>query len=484
MLSHLAQSCIGSARTFQKKLLNLFSNRNYASLQLVEALAYAPKPTTIVELSQETPFQRSYSVINKVLNAFGAESLITKTVNEGESVKTVRMSDPVAFSRIAKPFSELFLEMLPKETNRKFRLFALDATSTPRIHANTLDDRSYVHQANQIGLPVTVGLETSILTFLPEYSTEEANWQLPVSSERIFTETTACEVAKTQLRLLAGLTHVNSLLTVIVADCAYGNLEPHSEDQVVIARGRMDRQGRRPVKNEQIAHKSRGRPRKYERGIIRFIEDMPPGTEGGSDEEYEYEDIMKHQQVDVLLNRWNDVYVEGHSELVDVVKVEIFNKQDCTKTQLPPLLLILSGKRRREITALEAYQNYRRRFDIEHFFRFAKQKLLFCAYQTPDLDHQISWWWFCCMAYWLLYHTRHIGEGSTRPWHKKRDSTKPAGPGEVKRLFATRIFPLLGSPSHPPTIREKSRGRELGMRFPKRERKKVVKKQKKLRKVA
>jgi DDE superfamily endonuclease len=484
MLSHSLQSCLDSARTFQKKLLNLFSNRSYASLQLVEALAHASKPTTIVELSQETPFQRSYSVINKVLNAFGAESLVTKTIIVGESIKTVQSSDPVAFSRITKPFSNLFFEMLPQEANRKFHLFALDATSTPRIHAHTLDDRSYVHQANQIGIPVTVGLEASVLTYLPEHSTEEANWQLPVSLERISTNTTACEVAMTQLQLLAESISANSLLTVIVADCAYGSLEPYSEDQVVIARGRTDRQGRRPIKNNQIVHKKRGRPRKYEPETIRFIEDMPPGTEGGSDEEYECEDTIKHQQVDVLLNRWNDVYIEGHSELVDVVKVEIFAKDDYMNTLLPPLLLILSGKRRREITALDAFQSYRRRFDIEHFFRFVKQKLLFCSYQTPELDHQISWWWFCCMAYWLLYHVRHTGQGSTRPWHKKRDPTKAPGPGEVKRLFATRIFPVLGSPSHPPTNREKSEGRKPGTRFPKRERKKVVKKRKKQRKAA
>jgi hypothetical protein len=443
--------------------------------------------------------------------------------------------------------------MLPQEASRKFRLFALDATSIPRIHALTLDDRSYVHQANQIGIPVTVGLEASVLTYLPEQSKDEANWQLPVSLERISTDTTACKVAKTQLQLLAKFASANWPFTVVVADSAYGSLEPYSEDQVVIARGRTDRQGRRPalitvlgetsatvgsggpevplsggspgevaeLKNKALRPitknqilekrrtiglsssnsvvetdialgkssetndkldeldpivKKRGRPRKYESGTIRFIEDLPTGTEGGSDEEFEYEDTIKDQRVDVLFNRWNDVYVEGHSELVDVVKAEIFSKEDYMKTLLPPLLLILSGKRRQEITSLEAYQSYRRRFDIEHFFRFVKQKLLFCAYQTPELDHQISWWWFCCMAYWLLYHVRHIGQGATRPWHKKRDPTKPAGPGEVKRLFATSIFPVLGSPSHPPTNREKSLGREVGTRFTKRERKKVVKK--------
>lgn len=120
MLSYPLQFCIDPARTFQKKLLNLFSNRSYASLQLVEALAHASKPTTIVELSQETPFQRSYSVINKVLDAFGAESLVTKTVNVGESVKTVQSSDPVAFSKITKPFSGFFLKCFHKKQIANF----------------------------------------------------------------------------------------------------------------------------------------------------------------------------------------------------------------------------------------------------------------------------------------------------------------------------------------------------------------------------
>ncbi len=103
-LSQSIQFCIDQARTFQKKLLNLFKNRSYASLQLVEALAYASKPTTVVELCQETPFQRSYSVINKVLNAFGPGSLATKKNNAEEP----EISGSVAFSRITKPFSNFF----------------------------------------------------------------------------------------------------------------------------------------------------------------------------------------------------------------------------------------------------------------------------------------------------------------------------------------------------------------------------------------
>ncbi len=240
ILSHDSQSCIDSARTFQKALLKLFSNRSYISLQLVEALAYALKPTSVVELSQEVPFERSYSTINKVLNAFGAASLVIKEINEDGTIKMVQSIDPVIFSKITKPFSSLFVKMLPKEINRKFHLCALDATSIPRVHAQTLDDRSFVHQANQIGIPVTIGIEASVLVYLPERGPEEANWQLPISIERISTDTTACNVASSQLQLLAELTPSDSLLTVIVADTAYGSLNPYSENQVVVARGRTD----------------------------------------------------------------------------------------------------------------------------------------------------------------------------------------------------------------------------------------------------
>jgi hypothetical protein len=80
------------------------------------------------------PFQRSYSVINKTLNDFGSESIVNKTVNTEKSTKIVQACDPVRFSKITKPFSDLFFEMLPQEKNRKFRLFALDATSNCSIN--------------------------------------------------------------------------------------------------------------------------------------------------------------------------------------------------------------------------------------------------------------------------------------------------------------------------------------------------------------
>ena len=77
-----------------------------------------------------------------------------------------------------------------------------------------------------------------------------------------------------------------------------------------------------------------------------------------------------------------------------------------------------------------------------------------------------------------------VGGNVAPPWHKKRGLDGPAGPGKVKRLFAIKIFPVLGSPSLPPINRVKSRGRQFDTRLLKRERKKVVKKCKERQKVA
>ena len=96
------------------------------------------------------------------------------------------------------------------------------------FHANTLDDRGYVHQANQTDFPVTIGVEASVLTALSEDSAEEANWQLPVSVERVPTDTTGCKVGKNQLKLLADLTPPEEQMTVIIADTAYGGLTPRA----------------------------------------------------------------------------------------------------------------------------------------------------------------------------------------------------------------------------------------------------------------
>lgn len=166
----------------------------------------------------------------------------------------------------------------------------------------------------------------------------------------------------------------------------------------MIARNRVDRTGRRKYRADEIST-HRGRPKKYQDHIIRFAEAIPIGEEGGPDEEQEYEDLHNGKQISILISRWQGVYVHGQTAPVDVVKVEIFLKDDLTCMLFEnPLLLLIVGERRAELTNWDIYKSYLCRFDIEHFFQFQKRQLLFKSYQTSELRRQVNWWWLCFMA--------------------------------------------------------------------------------------
>ena len=485
-IKDIVNSALETTRQFQNDLLNSFPRRKEALLQTVEALASMVKPTSVVELSQAAPFQRTYSNIQKAIDELspdretgGSSPLNSPSPSVAKPLPAISDVFPTEeigiFLKQTRMWIDIFSALLPLETTRPFKLFAIDATSTARPYAKTLDDRTFVHQAGQLGSPVTIGLQASMLVAIPEKVEGEAKWTLPLSVERIPSIETPSETAAKQLAELVRL-WPNSLC-VITADSGYTSLKPSALNQVVIARGRIDRTGRRPHRSPESEPVRRGRPRKYVGSMIRFADNVPAGDESGPDEEIEHESTCNGRQVFIFLSRWNDVHVYGQKELVDVVKCEIFLKEDTGKTLFEkPLLLIISGQRRRELTSLQVYQSYLCRFDIEHFFRFQKQQLLFSGYQTPELQRQVNWWWLCLMAYWLLYLVRAIAPESNRPWMPKRRPNMTASPGEVKRVFGSGIFPDLGSPSRKPLPRGKSPGRKQGTILTKRERKKPVKK--------
>ncbi len=56
-----------------------------------------------------------------------------------------------------------------------------------------------------------------------------------------------------------------------------------------------------------------------------------------------------------------------------------------------PMWLIVIGSRRHELSLIDCYQAYRQRYDLEHLFRFGKQKLLMTSYLTPEVKHEENW---------------------------------------------------------------------------------------------
>ena len=68
------------------------------------------------------------------------------------------------------------------------------------------------------------------------------------------------------------------------------------------------------------------------------------------------------------------------------------------------------GDRRNEVSPEQSYLAYQTRFDIEHFFRFGKQKLLLTRFQTPEVVREENWWQLSPLAFAQLWLARHLTE--------------------------------------------------------------------------
>lgn len=146
-----------------------------------------------------------------------------------------------------------------------------------------------------------------------------------------------------------------------------------------------------------------------------------------------------------------------------------------------PLWLIALGQRRHQLSLSDLWYSYEQRVDLEHFFRFGKQKLLLAAYQTPVVEHQENWWQIVQVAYIQLYLARDLAETLPRPWETalfKAAQSALTSPALVLRTF-DRIISQIGTPAKPPKPRGNSPGRAKGQKPGPRQRHPVIKKDKK-----
>ena len=100
------------------------------------------------------------------------------------------------------------------------------------------------------------------------------------------------------------------------------------------------------------------------------------------------------------------------------------------------LWLLVMGQRRREVSLLQAYEAYRQRYDLEHFFRFGKNHLLLDCYRTPEVEYEENWVELACLAYTQLWLARFLAVSLPRPWERylpERKEREVPGPSEVQR---------------------------------------------------
>jgi DDE superfamily endonuclease len=471
---------IARFQDFRQKIYNCFESCSDACMDLLDALAGNTGANSIAELSLSPLFPRSYNSIYKAIKAsFNTNSQEINNKKEGEEGE----EKPNNLIRVVS-------ELIDQPQQRPFYLFATDTTPHPRPYARTLPERGYIYQPNTIkgNKPINVGHCYSLLSILPEKETDShAAWSVPLSGERVSLAQSGTDVASQQIQSVMSDSSLPwyEKLCVLVGDTAYSERsflceQSQHKNLVVIARVRSNRifYQSPPI---SLSNKKPGCKKKYGK---RF--DL-----GDAETWHEPDETTQIQQttrkgrlLNITILAWNQMLMRGTKEEkmyrhpFTLIRVNVTD--DTGNSVWKPMWLIVIGDRRKEISPTVAYQSFRQRFDIEHMFRFGKQRLLMTEFQTPDIEHEENWIRLVMLSYVQLWAAKDLASHLPRPWERylKPHNDKVVTPSVVQRDFQT-IISEIGKPGHSPQPRGNSTGRVAGDSQPKRSKQPVVKKQSK-----
>jgi hypothetical protein len=476
------QEAIAQLKQFRQDLYGAFDHRADALMELLDALSSTPGARSVAELSLSPFFRRGYgSVYDAIAHLFQA-------------------SDPETSVKEQQAWEQKLLRLkvsyLSPPQHRKFWLLGTDAVSIPRLFAQTLEDRAFVYQPNVPGgnKPITIGHQYSAQVMYPEKDPSNGSpWVVPLSMRRIRSEETATTVGKEQIDALMEdeTLPFGEELCVHVADSTYsavlflGSTEEH-KNLVNVVRLRGNRVFyRQPL--PVTGKRKPGRPPWYGEPFS-----MKDPTTWGEPNALEETALTTHkgQTYRVQLEGWHDLLMRGKKDLpmyqkpFTLIRVRVLDEQGHPVFQ-HTLWLIVIGRRCQELTLMQAWEAYAQRFDVEHYFRFGKQRLLMAAFQTPDVSHEENWLAFVSLVYGQLWLAREVVEALPRPWERylPQPEGQGASPSAVQRGFG-RVLREIGTPAQPPKPRGNSPGRAKGTCLARRKRHRVVKKGQTTRKTA
>ncbi len=467
---------ITQLQQFRQALYDSFERRADALVDLIDALSSNTTARSVVELSLNPVFRRGYSSLHDAIDSF----FQAKDPSQAADQRRQR----------EQCLQRLIAQHLPPPQQRPFWLFAVDVTSGPRPYAATLADRTFVYQPQVLkgNRPVTIGHEYSVVVALPEKAAANApNWVVPLSTRRVRSDETKARVGGEQIAALLGDSTLpfDGQLCVEVADSDYSTL-PHLQqlllhlNLVVIARASSQRVFyRRAVTGATSPNPKGGHPTWY--GARFALRDA--ATWGCPDVTAQTTVTTRRGRTYTIhLEAWYNLLMPGSRQFPMYERPFTLIRArgvgaDGREVFQHPVWLIVIGARRHELSVLDAWQAYARRFDLEHFFRFGKQRLLLDAYQTPEVEHDENWWQLVPLAYVQLWLARTLVEAIPRPWDRttRRAEEVIVSPTLAQRDFA-RLIRQIGTSGTAPKRRGNSPGRAIGTRLAPRVRHPVIKK--------
>jgi hypothetical protein len=458
-------------KSFREQLYERFEHRADSAMDLLDAICSNNHAPSVVQLSLNPLFRAGYSTLFKAI---------------GESLSVGLSKDSPPLEGRQFQCVDLISQVVPQPKQRHFFLMGQDCTSISRPFAKSLEDRGMVHQPTQIkgNKPITIGHSYSLLAILPERNNEDAPWTIPLDMSRVPTESNSTQQGITQLNAVLNKPNMpwTNELCALVVDSAYGNhkfltpLQEHT-NLVVIARSRSNRVFyQQPIPSEESLGK--GHPTWY--GERFELKNQETWHEPSEVEHTSYQ-TRRGRKINVTITAWHNMLMRGSKALPShqnpFILVRIISVDESGKPLFKPMWLIIMGKRRSEISLIQAHESYRQRFDLEHTFRFKKQNLLLSDFETPDVEHEQDWVYLVMLAYVELWAAHFLAVTLLRPWERdvKTDTSTRISPSKVQQDW-NRIISQLGTPAAAPKTRGKSQGRQVGQTQTARPRFSVVKK--------
>jgi hypothetical protein len=470
-----AAEAIAALQGFRQNLYNFLPHRADAVMELIDALSSNTRARSVVELSLRPLFRREYSSVYDAIERFFAPSAPEKAAQERRSLEQGML-------RLIAPY-------LPAPQQRKYWLFGTDVTYLRRQFARTLADRTFVHCPNAIAgnTPVTIGHDYSILSYLPEKASADAPpWVAPLIVRRVQSGEKAAQVGAEQIAAVAAdeTLPFKGELSVTVEDSAYSGREHLASvaahpNLVAIIRFPGNRVVYRQFEPPAGESNPVGHPTWYgDRFDLKDRDTWPEPDETAVTALV----TKKGKTYSVLLQGWHNMVCPGkrglpmHEHPATLVRCRVL-AGDGNPVFKHDLWLFAIGERRRELSLLDIWEAYSQRYDVEHFHRFGKQRLLMAAFQTPDVVHEENWWWIVQLAYLQLWLARSLVEAIPNPWERylPQPEAGEASPAAVQRDFE-RIIREIGTPARLPKPRNNPPGRAKGDKPPSRPRQPVIKK--------
>ena len=324
-----------------------------------------------------------------------------------------------------------------------------------------MKDRGY-HYSPQKNQKATEGHSYSTIAWIPE---EKGSWALPLRHERITSFETPITKAAWQLKQVRK--SVNCPILALL-DSEYGNASWVNKildikvDCLIRIRSNCCLYG------APGQYSGRGRPRKHGDKFKR----NDKSTWWKATETVELDDDQLGR---IKVSKWSQLHFHG-SPSVAMTLILVERLKVNKKGSLPkPLWLVFIGKQKLDLHPLASlWKKYLRRFTVDHWYRFIKQRLHLTlpALSTP---HQCERWSdLMPLITWQLWLAKDIVEDNYLPWQKPQ---KNLSPGRV----AQSMFGLLvemGTPASTPKPRGNSPGWSTGKARSKRTRYPIVKNEK------